>query len=47
MAYVHFDGERIRHDPSIKKTVDRALSVSDTTFRFLSADIIIRRNPQL
>jgi len=32
MTYVHFDGERIRHDPSIKKAVGRALSVSDTTF---------------
>ena len=45
---VHFDGEKIRHDPSIKKAVDRALSVSDTTFwDFLSANIIIRRNPRL
>ena len=29
---VYFDGEKIRYDPSIKKAVDRALSVSDTTF---------------
>jgi hypothetical protein len=29
---VYFDGEKIRYDLSIKKTVDRALSVSDTTF---------------
>jgi hypothetical protein len=28
------DRERIRHDPSIKKAVDRALSVSGTTFGF-------------
>jgi hypothetical protein len=33
MAYIHFDGEKIRHDPSIKKAVDRALSVSDTIFK--------------
>ena len=45
---VYFDGEKIRYDPSIKKAVDRALSVSDTTFwDFLSANIIIRRNPRL
>jgi hypothetical protein len=33
MAYIHFDREKIRHNPSIKKAVDRALSVSDTIFK--------------
>ena len=45
---VYFDKEKIRYDLSIKKAVNRALSVSDTTFwDFLSANIIIRRNPRL
>jgi hypothetical protein len=45
---VYFDKEKIRYDLSIKKAVNRALSVSDTTFwDFLSVNIIIRRNPRL
>jgi hypothetical protein len=33
MAYIHFDGEKIRYDPLIKKAIDRALSVSNTIFK--------------
>jgi hypothetical protein len=33
IAYIHFDREKIRHNPSIKKAINRALSVSDIIFK--------------